>query len=1126
MKMFDRLSELSSKKQRCVYAFAMLLTLLLSPPVFGQSEFKTFPLNLRDVSLFSALETINELSGGEVMFKKEEVEKERKRVTLRLNQVNTMQAVDTCLKNTSLTTMVQNNMVVVIPRTSITVSGRVTDLNGHSLPGATVVGSTVERGRSEHNIIGVSADHNGYYRITLPIGVTHLTATFVGYVTETKAVNDRTHIDFLLREEEQEIGEVVVTGIYTRTKESFTGSVASFRKEDIQRVGSVNIFQALKNLDPSLKVLENEVSGSDPNVLPEMYIRGRSNFDADMGGDLNLKSTFANRPNNPLFILDGFEVSIEQIYDLDINRIESVTILKDAAAKAIYGSKAANGVVVFETNTFAAEGVRVSFNISSDVEMPDLTSYNLMNAEEKLQAEMLDGTVYETDKPEQMDIYNQHYKLMKEGFSQDWLTIPVRVGYGGTYALSVEMGTREISTMINLRYTTREAAMKGSSRKNLELELQNSYRKGTVLLRNSATILRNKSRNSPYGSFSAYASANPYSPAYDEKGDPNKYIYAGTNLEGSPLWDAHLNQKDQSSYFLFQDRFTIEWRPVWIEGLLLTGKLGLTYKQGEADRFYPYSHSRFFNTERENYYKRGSYRVNNTTESNIEAQLTASYNRLLGETHFLQGVLGWSLTDNSLKEYYSIAQGYRSESTNEYQYGSMYEEGGRPGGSISRSRTIAPFFNLLYTYDQRFNVEFSYRLNGSSAFGLDNRWESSWSVGGSWNVHRERFMENSGVSQFRLRGSYGYTGNQNFDGSRVRATYRFYDDAYNYYWPGAVLTGMENPQLKMQLERQLNVGVDLTIKRVTLKVDRYITHTENNVTDISIAASTGFRSVYENLGTVRNRGWEFNLSLDVLRTKDWTVSLYGYLHCFEGKLMELSDAMDTYNKKLTEMISDTDQAVTTPVTLYYEGVSLREIWAVPSLGIDPQDGYEMFINKDGILTKQWNSADLRPYGSSDSKYDGNFGLNLFFRNLDLNVSMRYHGGSKKYNQTLVDKVENADYRYNADRRALHGRWQEPGDQVQFRRIVNNYRHPVVDVRTETDYTRATSRFVQKNNELNLAAISMTYTFNPVLLRKIGMSQLKLSANMNEIAKWSTMGVERGTDYPFARTLSVKLSGSF
>ena len=336
---------------------------LTSSPVYGQQNSKRFSLKLAQVSVLDALREINRLSDNSVVFKKEEVEKETVKVTVDLNNVTTLQAVQACIKNTNLECRELNGKVVVGPKkapVSITITGTVKDKEGQPLPGATVVVA----GDSLH--LGTSTTIDGTYTLTVPSAVKSLIYSFIGYKSQSVVIGNRTVINVVLEEDVKEVEEVVVTGMFTRKANTYAGSAVTLTSKDIVRTGSSNLFQSLKNLDPALFIMDNLDMGSNPNSLPQMQMRGVSSFPIEETG-IQLKGNYQNNPNQPLFILDGFNTTVERVMDMDMNRIESVTLLKDAAAKAIYGSKAANGVVVITTKRVTGTQQLVTYTGSVDI---------------------------------------------------------------------------------------------------------------------------------------------------------------------------------------------------------------------------------------------------------------------------------------------------------------------------------------------------------------------------------------------------------------------------------------------------------------------------------------------------------------------------------------------------------------------------------------------------------------------------------------------------------------------------------------------------------------------------------------------------------------------------------------
>ena len=394
------------------------------------------------------------------------------------------EALDICLKGTGLTYVVQQD-VIVIKRADapvqevkkVTITGRVVDKDSLPLPGVTIL--------LKHTTMGVVTDQNGRYSITIPdVQEPVLIFTFVGMKSREVKYTGNNVINIVLEDDVTEVEEVVVTGMFTRKASSFTGSATTIKGDELLKVGNQNVFQSLKALEPGLMIFESIDFGSDPNKVPEMQLRGTSVIAMDVEGASDLRGNFENNPNMPLFILDGFEAAAVKIFDLDINRIESITILKDAAAKAIYGSKAANGVVVVETKRSVSKNLRVTYMGNVNVEAPDLSSYDLCNAREKLEAERIYG-MYTPSRTDEIDgvlrlerLYMERLAKVEAGVNTDWMAKPLRNGVGHKHSLMIELGDKNIQLVANLSYNSIAGVMKGSDRENVA---------GSVLLHTEIT---------------------------------------------------------------------------------------------------------------------------------------------------------------------------------------------------------------------------------------------------------------------------------------------------------------------------------------------------------------------------------------------------------------------------------------------------------------------------------------------------------------------------------------------------------------------------------------------------------------------------------------------------------------
>ena len=595
--------------------FLILLGLLRVSAVTNAQVYR-INLELENVACEEAIESLKGQTNLDFFFSNREVNVNRK-VSVSCKNASLEEALKQILGEGYSFRLIDNTVVIrpvknQLPQPKqVTVKGTVKDVKGNPLPGVTVL--------LKGSALGISTDNDGKFTVSFPeMKDVVLLFSFIGMKSQEVKYTGQMDIKVVLEEDVKEMDEVVVTGIMERKAESFTGSATVVKGDDLKRVGNTNIFQSLKNLDPTVFVMDNLDMGSNPNALPEMNMRGGTSFP---GGEVNsdLKGNYENKPNQPLFVLDGFEVSAETIFDLDMQRVESLTILKDAAAKAIYGSKAANGVVVIETKRLDATKPRISYTGSLDLNMPDLSSYDLCNALEKLDVEFAEG-VYDVNDPNDMEKYYALRKKVLEGQDTYWLSKPLQFGYGHKHSLMIELGKDELRTSLNFSYSNNVGIMKKSGRENLSgtFNLQYNY-KNKLRFQNNASFTQNKSEDTPYGSFSTYAVLNPYESMYDEDG----LLAVQIGDRPNPFRDGEIGTSLTSSYRQFINNTSLEW--TIIEGLRLRGKLGITVKNNDADQFYPASHSKFANYKGENAARKGSYQVNNGKSSTLSGELLLNW---------------------------------------------------------------------------------------------------------------------------------------------------------------------------------------------------------------------------------------------------------------------------------------------------------------------------------------------------------------------------------------------------------------------------------------------------------------------------------------------------------------------
>lgn len=975
------------------------------------------------------------------------------------------------------------------------------------IPGITV--------RIKATTIGTATKDGGSFSIIAKPGDV-LVFSYLGYKTREVVVDDRsTSLQVTLEEDVEKIKEVVITGIFERKKESFTGATATYTNRELKQIGNQNVIQSLKTLDPAFAVLENNLQGANPNVLPDLEIRGKT-------ATITLRDQFGSNANQPLFIMDGFEVSLQTVVDMNINRVASITVLRDAASTAIYGSRASNGVVVIETKKPKPGSLRVSYSMDNRVEFPDLRDYNLMNAEEKLEFERLAGRyslnsrfeLYQDQQLELDSLYHAHLAEVRRGVNTYWMNEPLRTGYTTGHNLYADGGDDQMRYGIGANITRTNGIMKGSGKTIGGGNIDLIYRKKRWNISNKLFLNISKATESPYGSFARFAEANPYFRKTDGNGNITRYLenstWGGTGsseyIVANPLWDAQLGNRNQTTYTQIINNLQAEYR--FTQSLMFRTRLQATQTATRNEVFIPGQHSIFQETE---FLKQGSYKNSNTTQLALNGNLSLIYGKDFGK-HNLNGVAQWQLQQNQAELEGYTAQGFPVAGFESPNYATGYQEAGKPTYNEQTIRSNSYLLNGGYLYDRRYAIDASYRIDGSSVFGANRRFSDSWSVGLAWNLHNEPFLQAyRWINILKLRGSVGKPGNQNVASYINFTTYAYNTALYNYFDLGAVIQEPGNPNLQWQKKLDRNIGIDLAFlaNRISFSADVYNNITNPLVVDINVPSSVGFPVYTTNLGGQIDKGFYGNLAVrPVYRPQQrivWTVSLNARrtVSTFE----DLGNKLDAFNKN----------NISKNLERYKDGSSTTAIWAVRSAGIDPSTGKEVFIRKDGTLTFVHSYDDETVVGDTRPDLEGVFGNALSYKGFSASIYIRYRFGGDVFNTALWNKVENISMeglKKNQDKRALYDRWKQPGDVATFKNI------------SATEVTPASSRFVQEENTLAGESIRIGYEWNNDQLKKLGLSYITLNAYMNDIFRKSTIVSERGINYPFSRSVSFSLSAGF
>lgn len=1068
----------------CVLFLNLLCFGPLSLPISAQElSGAKVTLSMRDASVEDFANEVAKQTGLSIKFTDKDV-KTFKGITLDVRD----QSVSSLLLNLSnqfpLSYNIEGNTITFakkdVTQRKGSIRGQVTDVNGDPLVGAII--------RVDGINGGFVTDINGEYEVKTDKKEVHITVAYIGYKSVNKNVKNGATANITLHEDSKEMQEVVVTGYQTKNKNSFTGAQVAVTRDQLMNVGTKNVLKSIASFVPGMVISDDNLKGADPNSVAEINIRGRATFDG--------------QANTPVFVVDGAQVTAEYVYDMDMNDIETVTVLKDASASALYGAKASAGVIVITTKTLKGGKLKLNYSGTVRLSTPDLHDYNLLNASEKLEYERLAGLFTDTSPSRQYTLdqdYARIFNNIQSGVETDWLSKPLRNAFSQSHSLSVDGGDERAKYNLGVRYGKDAGVMKGSDRSRLSTNFRLSYNvSGKFFVSNSSTISSVTNNESPYGDFSDWAKMNPYENPYDSDGKLRVSLYHDL---ANPLYDASLGSYTNTNAFDFLNTTSIQ---LWFgEKVRLDGDFTINRnKQNRRSFTSPLAYSEIRSKSAD---QRGSLSDNTVNTTTLQGKLMLSYNNYFFKKLFLTAMGGSSVesTSSDAATYRSI--GYYSDKLGHPAFATSYDSS-RPSGSDTQTRGVGVFVNANTIWDNKYFLDLIYRYEGSSRFGKNQRFAPFWSVGGGWNIHNEKFMKGTPVQLLKLRASVGYLGNINFKAYQALTTYS-YNSSY-FYGKGTGATPITIGNLDLKWERTLstNIGLDFTAfrGRVDLSVDYYIKNTDDLLVDITKAPSVGVTTSLENIGEVQNKGFELRLRTIPIQNKDWQWSLGLTYALNKNKIKKISNFLRERNEK-----NQSDNGVA-PLPIYEEGQSLTALKVVPSAGIDPSTGQEIFIKRNGAYTFVYDTNDKVIFGDTNPSGTGSVFSYLTYKRFALSCTFQYSFGGALYNETLATKVEGAKPIYNADERVLNNRWKTPGTVAKYKRIDD----------TTTPYQ--TSRFVQRNNYLRMSSLSLSYEVPTNFIQKYGLKRMFLELLTNDLFYLSTAKRERGLNYPYDRSFEFSL----
>ncbi len=1079
--------------RRRLLAFVALCFFVGYTCVYAQED-KKVTLKLKDAKLEQVLSAIKEQTGLKFVYSDEDVQSVGG-ISLSVKDVTAMEAIERCLKGTPLTASVRDNTIVIAAVVSKggKVTGQVLDADDFPMVGVNVA---VIKGKEV--LTGVTTNLDGNFELEVPRG-TQLRFSFIGY--KELLMNPAMDRPMAIRmtEDSEAMEEVVVNGFFTRSKQTFTGAAQTFSGEQLLSIAPTNLFQALATLDPGMNITQNNDAGSNPNVVPELVIRSTTSLSTN-SSETGL--------NNPLIVIDGVERSLQDLYDIDMQDIERVDILKDASATALYGENAANGVIVIERKRVSQSPVRIRYTFTPELNFADLSSYDVCNAAQKLELERLAG-LYDSQNGSLDQDYYEKLALVSKGIDTDWKSKAVRNSFSHAHSISITGRGSGLDYNISGNFSQTSGVMKGDGRDRYALNLYLSYTDVKNLILTLRASHNHVNTEEPFVSFSQYMQANPYDSPFDENGGYRRFLSYNAN---NPLYEASLSSFDKSE--TRSQTLSLDARYNFKPNLYVTAQASYATSRGTSDYFRSPLSNTYASTT--NVLNKGSYQLTNTGSESWSTKVVGNWiHSFDDEGSMLTLNLGGEIKKSDSYSKYLSASGFLSDQLNDIAYAASYSSA-LPGGSQDIEANVGAFMAANFMWKNRYVVDGSYRSSGSSKFGKNNRWAPFWAIGLGYNLHNEEFIKKLGwVNTLRLRGSYGYTGSVKFNPYQAVSTYIYNPGLLHYTGVGATPITMANPDLTWQTTKKLNIGLTSSFfnERLQANIDYYTDRTVDMLIDVTLPPSSGDSSVKDNYGAQKSNGFEFSLYGKVIKTQDWELGLtVNGLHS-ETTITDISDALKGQNDE-----NAASNSTTAPLLQYREGKSPTTIYAVKSAGIDPASGREIFIKKDGTYTFNYDVNDMVDCGDSNPWLQGSISSFLAYKRFSLNVNFSYRLGGDMYNSTRLSRVEDIDPYKNVDVRAFTERWHQPGDVV-----------PYLDISYDGNGSNTyqySSRFVENDNELWLSSMNLQYNVPETWAKKWGLQRMYVSLGMNDLFRLTSAKYERGTSYPYSRSVNFSLSVTF
>ena len=893
--------------------------------------------------------------------------------------------------------------------------------------GPVVGASVVIKGTTNGNV----SDSNGQVVLEGLKRGDIIQVSFIGYMTQEIPYTGQASIKIALKEDSQALDEVVIVGYGVQRKESLTGALQTLKDEKLTDITTPSVENMLNGKISGVFVAPGS---GQPGAKGAVMVRGKATLSGSTA---------------PLWVIDGVIVG-DGAGLLNPADIETMTILKDAASTAIYGSEGANGVILITTKS--AKSGKMQINASAKLGVSTLNNGNLkmMNG-----AELYD--YYNSfNNPEMVNFTRWNPELRNSNF--DWWDLATHAGFTQDYNLSISGGNENLKSYLSVGYYDEDGAVKGYDYSRYTFRYRSTYTPYKWLtIKPSISGAMRDVEDAQY-SVTAMYSMLPWDSPYDEKGNLVSDRYQGwvNSQQTNYLNDlSYGNHTDYKTYeFLGNLDFDIKITD-W-----------LTFRSTNSYQYTNYYYHSYSDPR-----SNGALGVNGRIEeyqSNTTRRYTnqlLNFNKIFGK-HSVEAILAYEFKDYQGKATKAIGTGFAPG----FEVLDVTALPEKVGGSLSESASQSFFMRANYSYDNRYVAELSLRRDGASNFGTDARYGNFYSISGGWNIHREHWFNADWVDALKLRASYGTMGNRP---GELYPQYALYSISANYDGiPGTLISQVGNPDLTWEQTSTFGLGLDANLfnDRLRIVLDYYNKYTSDVLYRTPVSGLTGVTSRWQNVGEISNKGIELTIGGDIIRSKDWNWSLEANLGHNKNTVEKLyGDDPDM------EIIGGGDINIAgTASKILKVGYSSDAFYIQEWAGVNPETGAPQWYttDKDGsrVITEDYSKADRIICPPSTPKLFGGFNTSLSWKNIDLNAVFGYSIGGKIYNYSRLEYDSDGAYTDRNQMKLKSGwsRWEKPGDIAT---------HPVASYNNKSQSNVASTRFLENSDFLKLRSLTIGYNLS-------------------------------------------------